>query len=185
MPDEQPSLFDTSERIDLTLSSPRGFGKTHALRVAMCALTEPGLYFIPSRQLFISVEVRETTRIWRAKKKLGDKWKNVLRVRETGVLGIYDFWQVGASDLMREAYESIEFLFPHQMQCRSEYATETNRCTECDRELRNPRSVWYTIGPDCEKKRPEIIAQIDALHGGTWEEFDGIYGTNPEDLEKG
>lgn len=41
------------------------------------------------------------------------------------------------------------------------YARELGRCMICGKELTDPRSIHYGIGPECEKSHPEVIAWVD------------------------
>lgn len=41
------------------------------------------------------------------------------------------------------------------------YGTELGVCCSCARELTDERSRWYGIGPECEKRFPEIITRTD------------------------
>ena len=40
------------------------------------------------------------------------------------------------------------------------YATELGRCCQCGKELTDGRSIWFGIGPECEKSWPEIIERV-------------------------
>lgn len=40
------------------------------------------------------------------------------------------------------------------------YGQELGRCCSCGRELTDGRSIWFGIGPECEKSYPEIIDAV-------------------------
>lgn len=44
---------------------------------------------------------------------------------------------------------------------RMAFARELNRCCICGKDLTDERSRHYGIGPDCEKRFPDIIQQVD------------------------
>jgi len=46
-----------------------------------------------------------------------------------------------------------------------EYANVIGRCCSCGKELTDPRSRYYGIGPECEKKDDEYVATIDETEG--------------------
>lgn len=48
------------------------------------------------------------------------------------------------------------------------YAREKNVCCSCGKELTDGRSIWYGIGPECEKRWPEIINAVDSECGRYW-----------------
>lgn len=43
------------------------------------------------------------------------------------------------------------------------YAKELEHCCKCGKALTDARSIHYGIGPECEKKWPEIIEMVDGL----------------------
>ena len=45
------------------------------------------------------------------------------------------------------------------------YGTEMRRCGICGKELTDPRSRFYGIGPECEKHFPEVIAMVQSMKG--------------------
>lgn len=45
------------------------------------------------------------------------------------------------------------------------YGRELGCCSSCGRKLTDERSRYYSIGPECEKSWPEIIASVDEESG--------------------
>lgn len=52
------------------------------------------------------------------------------------------------------------------------YGREKNRCCRCGKELTDGRSIWYSIGPECEKSFPEIIDAVDEEFGRPYQTGD-------------
>ncbi len=46
------------------------------------------------------------------------------------------------------------------------YAKELEHCCKCGKALTDARSIHYGIGPECEKRWPEVIAYVDGQEGG-------------------
>lgn len=45
------------------------------------------------------------------------------------------------------------------------YGRELNRCSSCGRELTDGRSIYYSIGPECEKRWADLINYVDQTQG--------------------
>lgn len=45
------------------------------------------------------------------------------------------------------------------------YGRELGCCSSCGKELTDERSRYYSIGPECEKRWPEVIVQVDDQRG--------------------
>lgn len=45
------------------------------------------------------------------------------------------------------------------------YGRALKRCSRCYKELTDDRSIYYAIGPECEKHWPEVIAMVNEKHG--------------------
>jgi hypothetical protein len=45
------------------------------------------------------------------------------------------------------------------------YANKLGRCCKCNTELTDARSRYFGIGPDCEKRHPEIVEIIEDIRG--------------------
>lgn len=50
-------------------------------------------------------------------------------------------------------------------QAGMEYADKIGHCMICNKDLTDPRSRWYGIGPDCEKRYGEIIDIVNDRKG--------------------
>lgn len=46
-----------------------------------------------------------------------------------------------------------------------EYGLVVGRCCSCGKELTDPRSRYYSIGPECEKSHEDIIEWVDEQEG--------------------
>jgi hypothetical protein len=49
--------------------------------------------------------------------------------------------------------------------CALSYAEVLGHCCKCGKELTDPRSRWYGIGPDCEKRNANHIRLVDESKG--------------------
>jgi len=53
----------------------------------------------------------------------------------------------------------------NQNQAALDYATEKGVCHRCARELTDERSVFYGVGPECEKMVPSYVAWVEDVKG--------------------
>jgi hypothetical protein len=49
--------------------------------------------------------------------------------------------------------------------CGMNYAEVLKHCCKCGKDLTDPRSRWYGIGPDCEKRHEDHIERINESKG--------------------
>lgn len=88
----------------------------------------------------------------------GENWK-ILAVR----------WRDG--NLWMLPYERGRFEEPFLMvladhkHCQKLYAEKSDHCGRCNKALTDDRSLYYGIGPECEKYMPEYFAMIDDEKG--------------------
>ena len=59
----------------------------------------------------------------------------------------------------------------NQVRSGIDYGRIKGRCLRCKTELTDPRSRWYSIGPDCEKVVPHYIAAVEE-EIGPWDGTD-------------
>lgn len=65
--------------------------------------------------------------------------------------------------------EEVLILISSQQQAMRNYSEQMKRCCRCNAELTDARSLWYGIGPECEKSNPGLIEDI-GLEKGFFEE---------------
>lgn len=85
----------------------------------------------------------------------GEDYKLALIVDVTGSL----YWH----NLLAEPALLMAALSPAR-QAR-EYALVIGRCCSCGKELTDPRSRWYGIGPECEKNNEEYMEWVTEQEG--------------------
>jgi len=69
------------------------------------------------------------------------------------------------------ALDKLELLVANYRDAGIAYAREMNHCMSCGKQLTDPRSRHYGVGPECEREKgfDWLIAQIDEQHGHTFE----------------
>lgn len=85
----------------------------------------------------------------------GEDYKTAFVMRPTGEM----YWY----NLNAEPALLMAALNPSR--CAREYGLAIGRCCSCGKELTDPRSRYYAIGPECEKKDDEYIAWVDEQEG--------------------
>lgn len=80
---------------------------------------------------------------------------------------IYPSGKVFTAKLTERLDMALFIVCADPMTAAINYGRELGHCSRCGRELTDERSRYYSIGPECEKHWPEIIAHINE-ESGEW-----------------
>lgn len=71
----------------------------------------------------------------------------------------------------KPALEYVELLVTGHREAAKKYARETHHCMSCGKQLTDPRSRHYGVGPECEVEKDYgwLIAEIDEENGASFE----------------
>lgn len=75
-------------------------------------------------------------------------------------------WPKGNLTFYRAGYEDdLLLLVVDPTGAKTTYGQIKKRCGQCGKELTDPRSRWYGIGPECEKRNEGIIIAVNETKG--------------------
>lgn len=65
----------------------------------------------------------------------------------------------------RSLKDHVSILIVNQTKAMRDYSEQMKRCCRCNADLTDPRSLWYGIGPECEKSNKGLIEDIGLEKG--------------------